>query len=156
MTDLDPTTGAINYGRELERCSPAEITNAYDNAILYTDDVLARVIQLLEHNDDRFETCLFYVSDHGESLGEHGLYLHGMPRFLAPSEQLDVAALVWFGKHLDVDPQVVRDAAQRAYTHDNVFHTVLGLLEIQSTVYDPGLDIFAAARTEPGAGRVPG
>jgi lipid A ethanolaminephosphotransferase len=133
---------------ELSECSVEEINNAYDNAILYTDYFLSLAIELLRKNDDRFETCLFYVSDHGESLGEHGVYLHGMPRLLAPAEQLEVAAVVWLGKKAGVDPRIFRTRADQPSTHDNVFHTVLGFLEIQTSVYDAKLDLFAPARLE--------
>jgi lipid A ethanolaminephosphotransferase len=133
---------------ELAECSVEEITNAYDNAILYTDYFLSQVIELLRKNDDRFQTCLLYVSDHGESLGERGVYLHGLPRLLAPAEQLEVAAVAWFGKTAHVDPRIVRANADLSYTHDNVFHTVLGFLEIETSVYDPKLDMFAPARRE--------
>jgi len=132
---------------ELGDCEVEEIANAYDNAILYTDHFLSQVIRFLEENDDRFETCLFYVSDHGESLGEHGLYLHGMPALMAPPEQTHVGAFLWFGGNFeDVDPEAVRALADEPYSHDHVFHTVLGLLEVESEVYDPGLDILALAR----------
>jgi lipid A ethanolaminephosphotransferase len=127
---------------QLEDCSNEEIGNAYDNALLYTDYFLEKVIGLLKQNDADFKTSLMYISDHGESLGEHGVYLHGLPRLMAPPEQTHVGAIFWFGEHNDnVDVNAVQATAARSYSHDNVFHTVLGLLEIGSDIYDGSLDI---------------
>jgi len=132
---------------ELNRCSREEINNAYDNAILYTDYFLSKVIEALEKNSERFEAALFYVSDHGESLGENGLYLHGYPRMLAPKEQLLVPVIMWFARSFDdVDVSKIRAKRGDRFTHDSVFHTVLGLLEIESPVYRPELDLLHGAR----------
>jgi lipid A ethanolaminephosphotransferase len=132
---------------ELNRCSREEINNAYDNAILYTDYFLSKVIEVLGRNGENFEAALFYVSDHGESLGEADIYLHGFPKMLAPKEQLHVPALMWFARsYHDVDVSKVRAKRKDRFTHDNVFHTVLGLLEIESSVYRPRLDILDGAR----------
>lgn len=131
---------------QLEDCSSAEISNAYDNAILYSDHFLAGVIKLLKQNDAAFKTAMLYVSDHGESLGEHGIYLHGLPYIMAPSEQTQVGALLWFGATFDgIDAHAMQAAAGHRYSHDNIFHTVLGLLEINSRVYDSRLDIMRLA-----------
>jgi lipid A ethanolaminephosphotransferase len=126
---------------ELEQCSLEEISNAYDNAILYTDYFLSKVIAFLKHNDDHFETAMVYVSDHGESLGENGLYLHGLPYALAPEAQTHVPAILWFGRNYHVDRAELRQHVSHPYTHDNIFHTVLGLMEIQSSVYKRDLDL---------------
>lgn len=69
---------------QLNECSREAIVNAYDNAILYTDAFLAQVIALLKKNDPHFETAMIYMGDHGESLGEQGIYLHGLPYAMAP------------------------------------------------------------------------
>ena len=82
---------------QLEDCTPEQIENAYANAILYTDYFLSRAIDLLKRNSNAFETAMVYMSDHGESLGEKGLYLHGLPYFMAPNSQKHVAAFMWFG-----------------------------------------------------------
>jgi len=132
---------------DLSRCSREETDNAYDNAILYTDHFLAQTIALLERNDARFETALFYVSDHGESLGEGGLYLHGMPKLIAPDTQVRVPVVLWFGKNFDdVDLPALRKKRDTRFTHANIFHTVLGFLEIETSVYQAGLDILQDAR----------
>lgn len=130
---------------QLEDCTVEAINNSYDNAILYTDYFLTRVIALLQSYNDRFETALFYVSDHGESLGEHGLYLHGLPNMIAPREQREVAALMWFGKNFEINLDEVTAHAADTYTHANLFHTVLGLFEVQTSVYNDKLDILRSA-----------
>lgn len=128
---------------DLGACSREEIVNAYDNAILYTDFFLSKVIDLLKRNDDTFETAMLYVSDHGESLGESGLYLHGLPYFFAPDAQKHVPLVMWFGRNFD--PQALSNIqAKRAeqLSHDNIFSTLLGLFEIQTADYDPKMDIL--------------
>jgi lipid A ethanolaminephosphotransferase len=107
------------------------------------DYFLSQVIELLKHNQDAFETALMYVSDHGESLGEKGVYLHGLPGFLAPDTQTHVASLLWFGENYDeINVAEVRKHDERDYSHDNIFHTVLGLMEIETSVYNRDLDII--------------
>ncbi|MDD2744736.1 MAG: phosphoethanolamine--lipid A transferase [Rhodocyclaceae bacterium] len=132
---------------DLGQCSDQEISNAYDNAIRYTDYFLGKTIALLQRNDANFETALFYVSDHGESLGENGIYLHGMPRAMAPEQQLHVPAVLWLGSGFhDVDKSALEKFRQQAYSHDNVVHTVLGLMEVKTTLYRPELDLLACCK----------
>lgn len=128
---------------QLEACSTEEISNTYDNAVRYTDYFLAQVIQLLKANPG-FESALFYVSDHGESLGENGVYLHGLPYALAPDEQKHVAALMWFGKGMHIDRQVIEDKRRQRLNHDFVAHTLLGFMEVETQLYNPELDILRA------------
>ncbi len=127
---------------QLETCSDVEIGNTYDNAILYTDYFLTEVIHFLQTYDDRFETAMYYMSDHGESLGENGLYLHGLPFMLAPDVQKHVASVMWFGSSYRIDREELRKRAQEPMSHDNYFHTVLGLLEVRTDVYNPELDLI--------------
>jgi len=120
----------------LEECSQEEISNAYDNALVHTDHFLSEVIQLLKKYDDSYQTTMMYMSDHGESLGEHGLYLHGLPYFMAPDTQTHVGAIAWFGqnnKH-KIDPT-------KEYSHDNLFHTLLGFFNVETKVYDQKMDM---------------
>lgn len=132
---------------QLESCSDSEIHNAYDNSILYTDYFLGRVIELLRNHDETFETALFYVSDHGESLGEKGLYLHGMPRLVAPDSQRHVPAVLWFGDNNDdADPERIRKSRHLRFSHDNVFHTLLGFMEVQTAAYRQEMDILHGLR----------
>jgi lipid A ethanolaminephosphotransferase len=136
--------------RELADCTREQIVNAYDNALLYTDHLLARTIGYLDGLRDRYDVALLYVSDHGESLGEHGLYLHGMPYAIAPREQLEVPMLWWFAsdsaRSLDVDLACLRRRAAEPASHDHVFHSVLGLLAVTTPRYRPQLDVFSGCR----------
>lgn len=133
-----PACKSIN----LNECSKEEINNAYDNAILYTDYFLAKVIAYLKQKSKNYETAMVYMSDHGESLSENGLYLHGMPYFIAPEEQKHVAAILWFPeKNEDVDIQMIKARADQPYSHDNLYHTILGLLEVKTSSYDIKKDI---------------
>ncbi|MCF6324015.1 MAG: phosphoethanolamine--lipid A transferase [Gammaproteobacteria bacterium] len=130
---------------QLEQCSQQEIINTYDNAILYSDYFLSQVIALLKQHDDQFESMMFYVSDHGESLGKNGLYLHGLPYIIAPDEQKHVPMIMWFCDNVDrnqVDTDSLQTKASNPYSHDNLFHTILGLMEITTTVYDQNMDII--------------
>jgi len=132
---------------QLDNCGEAEIVNAYDNTILYTDHFLHKVIELLRRNDDHFETAMLYASDHGESLGESGVYLHGMPYWLAPDAQTRVPVIMWFGRNYhDVETESVRQLRGEPLSHDNIFHTLLGLFEIHSGVYDGSKDILQKSR----------
>jgi len=131
---------------ELRDCSREEIVNAYDNAILYTDRVLASTIRFLATQAARFDTALFYASDHGESLGENGLYLHGLPYLLAPREQLEVPMFWWLppeaARGLNVDVECLRRKAGARASHDNLYHSVLGLLAVETARYRPERDLF--------------
>lgn len=132
---------------QLEQCSSEEINNAYDNAILYTDYFLSQVIRLLEKNsaEKGFESAMVYASDHGESLGENHLYLHGLPYMFAPDTQKHVPMIMWFSENLisdEVDFEKTRSRSDEHLTHDNLFHTILGLMEVGTAVYDPKMDII--------------
>ena len=127
---------------ELNECSNDEINNAYDNAILYTDYFLHKAIKLLKQNDGRFETAMIYMSDHGESLGEKGLYLHGIPYFIAPDEQKHIAAIFWLGDSFKAQKKLLKNKINTEYTHENLFHTVLGLMEVNTSLYDKQKDIL--------------
>jgi lipid A ethanolaminephosphotransferase len=130
---------------ELSECSRAEIVDAYDNAVLQTDDFLARTIDLLRGLSSR-DTALIYVSDHGESLGENGLFLHGMPYAIAPETQTKVPMVFWlspgFAAARGIDTSCLRREGKEPASHDNLFHSVLGLMQVQTREYDPRLDLF--------------
>ncbi|MDO9316770.1 MAG: phosphoethanolamine--lipid A transferase [Gammaproteobacteria bacterium] len=128
---------------QLEACSQQEIINAYDNAVLYTDHFLTSVIEFLKPYDDEFSTAMFYMADHGESLGEHGIYLHGLPYMIAPDSQKHVASVMWFGESFaQINKEGLRAREGASFSHDNYFNTVLGILEVESTVYDSSKDIL--------------
>lgn len=117
---------------ELSNCSKEEIINAYDNAILYTDDFLAKVIGLLKKHDNEFATAMLYVSDHGESLGEYGLYLHGAPRSFAPKEQTHVPAVFWGGQYFQYSVNDLKKYENEALSHDNLFCALMFGFEVHT------------------------
>ncbi|MEO8807143.1 MAG: phosphoethanolamine--lipid A transferase [Burkholderiaceae bacterium] len=134
----------------LQQCERASLINAYDNSIAYTDHVLAQTIGWLQGKSAQYDTTMLYLSDHGESLGENNLYLHGLPYALAPREQTHVPMIVWVAPTSAPATQAMtacmRERRDAPLTHDNLFHSVLGLLGIQAGEYQAGLDAFAACR----------
>lgn len=131
----------------IQGCSREALINTYDNTIAYTDYILARVIDVLASQSSQYQTAFWYVSDHGESTGEHGLYLHGAPYVFAPSQQTHIPMLAWLSPdftqtHL-VKVQCLQQQRNVSLSHDNLFHTMLGLLAVKTRVYDAALDISA-------------
>jgi lipid A ethanolaminephosphotransferase len=118
----------------LSECSQQAADNAYDNAILYTDHFLAEVIRFLKKYDHNHTTAMFYVSDHGESLGEHGIYLHAAPYKIAPKEQTHVPAILWLGRQLDYMRKQVESYRDYPLSHDDLFCTLLTAYDIQTSV----------------------
>lgn len=135
------------HGSRLDQCSRESVVNAYDNTILYTDHNLAQQIRLLQSVSDKVDGLLIYVSDHGESLGENGVYLHGMPYALAPAVQKEVPFMMWLSRAYEqrtgVTESCLRSRAGAEYSHDNIFHTVMGAMGVRSPVYQQSLDMFA-------------
>jgi lipid A ethanolaminephosphotransferase len=127
---------------QFDECSREAIGNAYDNALLYTDYFLSKTIGLLKRNDRRFETALIYIGDHGESLGEKGVYLHGLPYLIAPDAQKRVAAILWLGNDFQTQKKWLKNRTGQGYSHENLFHTLLGLMEVDTAVYDKKKDIL--------------
>jgi lipid A ethanolaminephosphotransferase len=132
---------------ELQKCSSDELVNAYDNTIVYTDDVLHRVIQMLKSVKNR-PSAMLYMSDHGESLGEGGLYLHGVPMALAPEVQFSVPLLVWTSDEFMRRGGGVKAPARVGHplSHDVIFHSVMGAMGLRSAVYVPENDLFQFSR----------
>ncbi|WP_062118553.1 phosphoethanolamine transferase [Aureimonas sp. AU40] len=130
-------------------CTRDEIVSAYDNTIAYTDHVLAEIIDLL-HDHTEFAGSLLFLSDHGESLGENGLYLHGTPYFLAPKTQTQVPMVAWFSDGYQAlrptDLACLKAQKDAPLSQDNLFHTMLGMMDVSTNAYDKGLDAFAACR----------
>ena len=135
---------------DLAQCAPEEVVNAYDNAVAYTDFQIAKTIDFLATLPD-LSTSLVYISDHGESLGEKGLYLHAAPYWIAPEEQKRVPMVVWmsdkFRQDLKLDYDCARPPADAPLTQDNFFHSILGMLDVETTERNEDLDIFAPCRT---------
>jgi lipid A ethanolaminephosphotransferase len=127
----------------LETCSRESIVNAYDNALRYTDTFLASLITLAKRYEDA-DVAVFYVADHGESLGENGIYLHGLPYFIAPDAQKHVGAFLWLNDNFkrDVNMTRVRANATQKVSHDRLFHTILGLFGVKTKAYDSKLDLL--------------
>lgn len=113
---------------ELAKCELQSLYNAYDNALLATDDFLYQSIELLKKYEQDFEVALFYISDHGESLGEKGVYLHGMPNAFAPIEQKYIPAFLWLGQ--DTAFKGVDEGSQ--LSHDNITPTLLTFFDIST------------------------
>ncbi len=132
----------------LQECPTEQIVNAYDNSIRYTDHVLGELVTWLQAQ--RRPTGLLYVSDHGESLGEKGLYLHGMPYRMAPDEQTQVPMALWLSpalqQRLGVGMDCLHAAAARPLSHDHLFHTVLDLAQVQTRLRQPALDLLSPCR----------
>ncbi|MCI5122321.1 MAG: phosphoethanolamine transferase, partial [Candidatus Electrothrix sp. AUS4] len=130
---------------QLEDCSQEEIINSYDNALLYTDYFLDKIINFLRKYDAEREAAMIYFSDHGESLGENGIYLHGLPYMIAPEAQKHIGALMWFGEQArqQIDLGLLQKKEAKEYSHDNLFHTLLGFFEVKTDLYDKKLDILS-------------
>jgi lipid A ethanolaminephosphotransferase len=123
---------------QLDSCSQQQIINTYDNTIVYTDHFLAETINWLQEKQDHYQVSMLYISDHGESLGENGLYLHGYPYMLAPIEQKHVPMVYWASEYTNSQQQ----AKDNKLSHDELFHSVLGWYNVTSQVYKPGLDFL--------------
>ena len=123
---------------------------AYDNTILYTDYFLSKTIDLLRaaSAEEGVDTALMYFSDHGESLGEKNMYLHGAPYIISPEEQRHIPFMLWlndgFRDQFNIDQRCMEARRDQEFSHDNVFHSVLGMLNINTAVYNPQLDMFHA------------
>ena len=130
----------------LSDCSDEEIINVYDNTLYYTSHNLAENIKTLEKFSDKYNVVLFYISDHGESLGEKGLYLHGAPYILAPKEQTHVPFFIWMNdetaKNLNIDKNCIKSKLSQEISQDYIFHSVLSLSGIKTKEYNEALDIF--------------
>jgi lipid A ethanolaminephosphotransferase len=136
---------------ELTDCTTEEIVNAYDNTIAYTDYFLSQIIDQLDAQD-RVIPAMYYVSDHGESLGEGGIYLHGTPYFMAPEYQTRVPMVVWmsdrFSAALGLDNTCLGTQKDAEVSHDNMFSTILGMVDVVTTARDETLDLAAGCRNQ--------
>ncbi|MCH1919733.1 phosphoethanolamine--lipid A transferase [Shewanella sp. A3A] len=136
---------------DIQNCSREQLMNTYDNTILYTDYILSQVISTLQAQQ-QYQPAMMYMSDHGESLGEKGLYLHGTPYNFAPKEQTTVPWLVWlpndFASANGLQTQCLQGlTAQQGISHDNLFDTLLGMFNVHSEVYQADKDLFAHCRS---------
>lgn len=125
---------------EIQSCSQDELVNTYDNTILYSDYVNASIIRVLQEYQNNFDVSMLYISDHGESLGENGAYLHGFPYMFAPDTQTHVPMLFWSSDHKQME--CASRKSQESLSHDFISHTLLGLMGINSTLYNADLDLL--------------
>lgn len=133
---------------DIEHCTDEQIVNTYDNTIAYTDFVLAEMINKLKTYQDRYNVALMYISDHGESLGENGIYLHGTPYAIAPKEQTQVPWLMWlpdqYSEQRKIDRECLSASAKTGeYSHDNFFHTLIGFFGVTTQDKNNDMDIIS-------------
>ncbi|MDK9357456.1 MULTISPECIES: phosphoethanolamine transferase EptA [Lelliottia] len=136
---------------QIQDCDHQALMNTYDNTILYTDSVVSKTIDALKARQTTMNTALIYLSDHGESLGENGLYLHGTPYLIAPTQQTHIPFMFWLSpdyvNSYSINEPCLRDqAAKTAVSQDNLFSTVLGMMNVKSAVYQPQMDIINTCR----------
>ncbi|MGN1394646.1 MAG: phosphoethanolamine transferase [Succinivibrionaceae bacterium] len=136
---------------DIENCTLDAIKNSYDNSIAYTDLFLSKVIDSLKKYEDDFGTAMLYISDHGESLGEFGTFLHGTPYIIAPNYQTEVPMMVYMSKNFIEDHKVNMNclenkARTESYSHDNLYHSLLGILDVNTSYYKQDMDIFRSCR----------
>ncbi len=122
---------------ELSNCTKEELMNSYDNTIVYTDYILATLIEELKQLE-AYNSSMIYISDHGESLGEKNLYMHGIPASIAPREQLDIPFIVWVSD----DSKKLKDNKNNILSQHNIFHSILDFLAIGSPIYDENMSVF--------------
>ncbi len=136
---------------QLRSCSQKEIVNAYDNAILYTDYFLDKTIEFLKKNVADYNTAMVYISDHGESLGENNIYLHGLPYLIAPQQQKKVPFILWLSEGYQhsygINTTCLAKKSSDELSHDNFFSSMLSLLSIKTYVYNKKLDVFSTCKS---------
>lgn len=132
---------------ELDKCSVEEIVNAYDNSIYYTSYILKEIIDRLIALNNEYNTMLIFMSDHGQSLGENGIFMHSAPFNTAPIDQKNPAFFIWlnddFANTFNIDKQCLKNKISNNLSQDNIFHSMLGLFKIHSKYYNKNLDIFS-------------
>ena len=130
----------------LENCKNEEIVNAYDNTILYNDYLLNDAIEWLKTKADKFNIMLLFISDHGESLGEKNSYMHGLPYSIAGKSQTHIPFFIWlsdsFVENFNIDIEFIKNKSHIYTSHDNIFHSLLGVFNIDSKYYNKQLDLF--------------
>ena len=134
----------------LQQCPREQVVNAFDNTILYNDHFLASAIDWLKQRDNQWAPAMVYLSDHGESLGENNLYLHGLPYRFAPDVQKHVPWIFWLSPTFERQSGITLACLARQQgeklSHDHYFHSTLGLLGVQTQVHDPARDVFTSCR----------
>lgn len=135
---------------KLNECTQEELINTYDNTIYYTSQNIADIIEEAQKYKDNYNITVIYASDHGESLGENGLYLHSAPYIIAPDEQKQIPFFIWAEsetlQELNLDKECLINMAKHPVSHDNIFHSLLGLSGIITKEYKQRLDLFAKCK----------
>lgn len=135
--------------KQLQLCDRAEIINAYDNSIVATDRLLASIIAQLHQQED-YNAAMLYMSDHGESLGENGVYLHGLPYFMAPEQQTHIPLIWWMSSGYQAIAKLNTDclakSRNQSLSHDHLFHSLLGIFSVKTSLYQQSLDMFSGCR----------
>ena len=135
--------------KQIQFCDTQSLRNAYDNSLIATDELLANVIRSLQQQHD-YQAAMLYISDHGESLGENGTYLHGLPYWIAPQAQKHVPMIWWMSEEFEqkqgLSRDCIRDARDTQLSHDYLFHSLLGSFAVESKVYQPSLDFLQQCR----------
>jgi lipid A ethanolaminephosphotransferase len=142
---------------DIQNCTQEELINTYDNTIVYTDFVLSKIITEMEALaiDETMETSVLYISDHGESLGEKGVYLHGLPYAFAPEEQTHIPMIYWTDNNqTDFNLNCLKQMSNATLTHDNIFDTLLSIMSVSSTVYNKQSDTFINCKSESAIARI--
>lgn len=139
---------------QIQDCSKTQLVNTYDNTVLYVDHIVDKAIKLLQSHQDQFTTSLVYLSDHGESLGEKGEYLHGLPYAIAPDVQKHIPMLLWlsadYQQRFAINSHCLRKlAATDDFSQDNLFSTLLGMTGTVTHEYKPADDILSMCRSTP-------
>ncbi|QER38855.1 phosphoethanolamine--lipid A transferase [Acinetobacter suaedae] len=131
----------------IQGCRHDQLINSYDNTVLYTDHILDALIETLK-NTTQYRSAMWYLSDHGESTGEHGMYLHGAPYAIAPTQQTHIPMLMWFSKswQQQAEEQVhcLFKQQDKKLSQDNLFPTMLSLLDVKTKAIDSNNNMLTA------------
>lgn len=145
---FSPTCDTSN----IEECTQEQIINSYDNSILYTDYFLSKLLEILKKTSNKHDTGMLYVSDHGESLGENNIYLHGSPYYLAPDSQIHIPLIIWLSESYQKNTKVTKACLEKnrelEISHDYIYQSMLGIFNVQTKIYNPNLDLFSKSRCE--------
>tara|TARA_B110000438_G_scaffold247074_1_gene249028 strand:- start:4381 stop:6063 length:1683 start_codon:yes stop_codon:yes gene_type:complete len=142
---------------DIQNCTEEELINTYDNTIAYTDLVLSKAIKMLNNisQEKNIESSLLYISDHGESLGESGVYLHGLPYAFAPKEQTHVPMIFWADpSQTDFNLNCLNKSASSKISHDNVFDTLLSIMSVKTSAYKVNNDPFLSCKSQSAIARI--
>jgi len=124
------TYNPVCMTNELSKCDAQSVINGYDNAIRYTDYFLNNVIDTLKPYEQDYDVVMVYISDHGESLGENNIYLHGLPYKFAPDAQKHVPTIVWSPNSNSIDTESLSSMVNEPVSHDFITPTLLSFFGI--------------------------